>query len=88
MVSNLVLLLVAVSTVWVGVDSRGRRWPQGTLARSTAGWVFGCLVLWIVVLPMYLVQRGRAPKADAADRQPTLQDPAARTSVAPPATRS
>ena len=86
--SMLVPLLVVATTVWVGADARGRRWPQGTLARSTGGWIFGCLVLWIIVLPFYLAQRGRAPKGPAGTLPPHTGpiDSVAQTSVAPPNT--
>jgi hypothetical protein len=83
---TLILLVVVATTVWVGVDAHGRRWPKGTLARSTGGWIFGCLALWIVVLPFYLAQRGRAPKdhGGTLPLRSSSADAVAQTSVAPP----
>lgn len=55
----LLLLVVIGTTIWVGVDASNRDFgPKGT---STATWVVGCLLLWIVVFPMYLFKRGNAP---------------------------
>ncbi len=54
----IVLLVVVCTTVWVGFDSPKRNWP-GKKPTSTAAWVIGCLLLWIVVFPIYLFQRGK-----------------------------
>jgi hypothetical protein len=61
---GLLLIVVAGSTIWVAFDSAGRdfsttkRW---VLAQSPLGWVFGCLVLWIIFFPAYLAMRSRTP---------------------------
>jgi hypothetical protein len=60
-VTALLLLVVLATTVWVGVDSSGREWSGDRFANSTAKWVIGSLLLWIVVFPVYLARRGRAP---------------------------
>jgi len=82
--TTLLLLVVVATTVWVGVDADGRRWPKGTLTGSTGGWVFGCLALWIVVFPIYLAQRGRAPKSPTEASPVAAVDQLAQASVPPP----
>jgi hypothetical protein len=54
----LVVLVVAGTTIWVGVDASKRDWSGGS---GTATWVVGCILLWIVVFPVYLAKRGKAP---------------------------
>ena len=58
-----VFLLVIGTTIWVGFDASTNRvtsddkeynWSNGALA-----WVIGCILLWIVVFPFYLVRRAR-----------------------------
>jgi hypothetical protein len=61
---GLLLLFVIGSTVWVGFDAAGRDFSstaKWVMARGAAGWVVGCLLLWIVFFPAYLAQRSRAP---------------------------
>jgi hypothetical protein len=55
----LVLLAVVGTTIWVGVDASRREWKEGS--SGTAGWVVGCVLLWIIVFPLYLSRRNRAP---------------------------
>jgi hypothetical protein len=57
----LVLFIVLATTVWVGVDASGRDWSADRFANSTTKWVIGMLLLWIVVFPVYVARRGRAP---------------------------
>ena len=59
-----VILIVAVSTVWVGFDAQGRDFSDNNMARGPYAWVFGCLLLWILFFPAYLVQRSRVPLKD------------------------
>jgi hypothetical protein len=47
--------------VWLGVDASRRDWTGSAFARSAAVWVFGSLAMWIVIFPLYLVMRVRAP---------------------------
>ena len=59
------LVIIAVSDVWVYLDSTRRdegRHPVvasvGSLTLETPpAWVVACLVLWIIFFPMYLVAR-------------------------------
>jgi hypothetical protein len=57
----LLLLVFVATTVWVGVDASGRDWSGDGFAKSATTWVVGMLLLWIVVFPVYLARRGRAP---------------------------
>jgi hypothetical protein len=60
----LILLLIVGTTVWVGIDASQRDWSHNSFANRPWKWVLGSLLLWIVVFPLYLVQRGKAhPKA-------------------------
>jgi hypothetical protein len=63
MVGLIVVLIVAGTTIWVGFDSAKRDWNEGS---GTLVWVLGSILLWIVVFPLYLVKRGRAPLKGAA----------------------
>lgn len=60
-----VLLAVLAVDVWVYTEARSRR-ARGQSVVATVGpvtlstpeqWLLGCLVLWIFVLPLYLVAR-------------------------------
>jgi hypothetical protein len=68
----LVLLVVVGTTIWVGVDASKRDWGGGF---GTATWVVGCIVLWIVMFPIYLVKRGGAPLKDAPPGPYVLSPP-------------
>jgi hypothetical protein len=70
-VNQLVLLVVLSTTIWVGVDASAKDFSRSSFARSTAVWVIGCLALWIVVFPIYLVQRGKVPPKHGARPSPT-----------------
>jgi hypothetical protein len=59
--NQLVLLVVLGTTIWVGVDASSKDFSRSSFARSTVVWVIGCLALWILVFPIYLVQRGKVP---------------------------
>ena len=54
-------LVVLVSSVWVLVDShKNRIQTHGfayTVNTGCLAWFLGCLFLWIVVFPVYLVRR-------------------------------
>jgi hypothetical protein len=65
-VGQLVLLAVIGTTIWVGIDASHRDFSRSSFTRSTVGWIAGSLLLWIVVFPVYLVQRKKAPLKQAA----------------------
>jgi cytochrome c oxidase assembly factor CtaG len=56
-----VLLLILATTIWVAVDAHGRDWRGHRFADTTWKWVLGCVLLWIVAFPVYLIHRGRVP---------------------------
>lgn len=70
MFTEVVLLVVIGTTIWVGFDAHAR-------GHGVVGWVVGCLLLWIVVFPAYLVKRKSAPSAAPAPRSlaPQRVDP-------------
>jgi hypothetical protein len=56
-------LFVQVATsVWVGFDARNRDFSDSKIARSPKAWVVGCLLLWLVCFPLYLMTRETRPK--------------------------
>ena len=57
----LVPLVMLATTLWLGIDASRRDWTGSSFARSAGVWVFGSLAMWIVIFPVYLVMRGRAP---------------------------
>lgn len=90
----LILLLVIGTSMWVAADAsalagRGTGKVGGT---STAVWVIGCLLLWIIAFPFYLVQRStflaghRPPPPPAFPTKATLTDPGQRPAPPQPAT--
>jgi hypothetical protein len=58
----LFLLTMLVTTVWVGIDASQRDWTNNSFARSAIVWVFGVVVMWLIVFPVYLVARNKAPR--------------------------
>lgn len=68
LVALLPLVLVIAADVWVYVDARSRQGTGhepavrvGSLQISTPQiWAIGCVVLFIIVFPMYLVARREA----------------------------
>jgi hypothetical protein len=54
-------LVIAASTAWVAADASGRDFSGSSFADATWKWVVGCLFLWIVIFPMYIVKRNAAP---------------------------
>ncbi len=59
--TNLILLLIAGTTIWLGFDASRRDWRRSSFARSATIWVIGSLAMWIVIFPLYLFMRQRAP---------------------------
>jgi len=56
-----ILSLVAVTSIWVFVDAKKigvkKGQVQGLADLGPAGWLFACLLLWIVAFPLYLIKR-------------------------------
>jgi hypothetical protein len=73
-----VVLFVLATSIWVLIDAGQRDFSQNSFAKSPLIWFFGCLFLWIVVFPIYLIHRGRTPLKGA-------RNTAALAHVPPPA---
>jgi len=56
-----ILLLVAVTSIWVFVDAKKigvkKGQVKGLADLGPAGWLFACLLLWIVAFPLYIIKR-------------------------------
>jgi hypothetical protein len=91
-VYGLIAIVVVGSTLWVAVDAYGRDWSANRFADKPWLWIVGCLLLWVVVFPVYLVQRGRVPRvtqvAQPSGPLPTEPPRSATVSVLPAARRS
>jgi hypothetical protein len=92
--SALILLIVVLTTVWMGVDADKRDWTGNPFADAPWKWVVGGLILWIVTFPAYfLVYRKRVPLKTAPGRPAFASTadgwvpPSAAGSVPPPAAR-
>lgn len=63
----LIVLVVVGTSIWVLIDSAhlgARRDLRGGAAgTSPAAWFLGCLLVWIIVFPMYLVNRDKIATA-------------------------
>lgn len=75
------LVVVLGSAVWVGVDASQRDFTGDKFASSAAVWVIGTLLLWIIVFPLYLFKRGKAPQLG---RSALAQAPSPQPPVPPP----
>jgi hypothetical protein len=59
---NIALTICAITSVWVTFDARRHRIPSGKEYKSTTDavkWLVGCLLLWILVFPVYLFKRAK-----------------------------
>jgi hypothetical protein len=72
-------LIVVGTAIWVGFDASQREWTDGF---STAAWVAGVLLLWIVIFPYYLVRRSKAPLKASDPVGPAVTQPPAPPSPA------
>ena len=54
-----VAVLVLATSAWVAHDASRRDWSESSFANRPWKWVVGSLLLWIVVFPLYLLQRGK-----------------------------
>src|SRR5688572_26315386 len=68
--AGLVFLIVLGTSIWVLVDANSlgfgkRQMQKGKVDASPWVWFLGCLALWIVVFPFYLVKRGRYKRLDS-----------------------
>jgi hypothetical protein len=56
----IMVLLILSTSAWVAYDASQRDWSRSSFANRPWKWVVGSLLLWIVVFPLYLFQRGKA----------------------------
>ena len=79
-VQVLITMIVFASSIWMCVDANSldydRKKMSGLAATSPVGWMLGGILLWIVVFPLYLVNR---PKFVAASRKPKPAKPGSST---------
>ncbi len=56
-----VLIIVIVSTIWVGIDSHKNQVSSDKNSEYNNGhsvaWVLMCLLIWIIGFPYYLIRR-------------------------------
>lgn len=91
--SALLLMIVVGTSLWVAADatSRGLRSGDGNglFDMGPGGWLFACLLFWIVAFPAYLIRRSRAsndtpefwtapPRAVSASSRAPLVSPSQR----------
>lgn len=90
MPATYVLTILFATAAWVAYDSRDRDLSGITFADRSWKWVLGCLGLWVVAFPAYLVLRRRAPTHPGGASSPVRgtpsrpEVPTLSTSVAPP----
>ena len=56
-----IALLVLGTSIWVAFDAGRHDWSEDSFANRPWKWLVGSLLLWIVVFPLYLHRRHRAP---------------------------
>jgi hypothetical protein len=64
-VGAIVVLVLVFSGFWVYVDALQRDWSNYGEANKAWKWALGVVVLWPNAFPVYLAQRGQAPRIDA-----------------------
>jgi hypothetical protein len=72
-VNTLIFLIVVGTSIWIGFDARGRDFSRSKFARATWQWVVGCLFLWVITFPVYVIVRPRTPLK--GDRRPVPTRP-------------
>lgn len=60
--TELLLLIVVGTSIWVALDAGQRDWSQSPVAKGALGWFLLTLLLWIIFFPVYLSYRGQAPR--------------------------
>ena len=58
--------LLLAATVWVAADAGKRDWSNDKFARRQTIWIVGMVLLAVIVFPIYLFRRGRAPRKGSA----------------------
>jgi hypothetical protein len=76
----IVFLLILGTSIWAGFDSAsiGRdKNAKGMNATSPFGWFLGCLLLWIIIFPVYLSKRSSLKAAASAASDASVSAPTA-----------
>ncbi len=59
---DLILLVIIGTSIWVFFDAKSIGVKKGQIAgfanMGPVGWMFGCLLLWIIGFPLYVAKRG------------------------------
>jgi len=62
-----ILLLVIATSIWVFADAKSIGVKKGQIKGladlSPAGWLFACLLLWLIAFPLYIVKRPEMKRA-------------------------
>ncbi len=73
------LLVVIGTSLWVLIDAKSIGVRKGQIKglgdMGPWGWFWGCLLLWIIGFPLYLVKRGEFKRVNAGASMPPLQSP-------------
>ena len=63
---NLIWIIVIGTSIWVWMDAKSigvkKGQVQGLADLGPTGWLFACLLLWIVAFPIYLAKRDEFKK--------------------------
>ncbi len=63
---TLILIAVIGTSIWVLYDAKTigvqKGQIQGLASMGPWGWFFGCLLLWIICFPFYLIKRSEFKK--------------------------
>ena len=67
---SLVFLIIVGTSLWVAYDAEKKGAKSGRLGggffdMGPIGWLFACLLLWIVAFPAYLVKREEIEKSSS-----------------------
>ena len=75
MLFEVVLLVVVGTSIWVYLDARSIGETSGHMIGGTSpgGWLAACLLLWIVVFPLYLVKRDQFKRVNQKQVMPPSQ---------------
>jgi hypothetical protein len=88
----LIFGMVLVSSVWVGVDASQlgirKGLVKGVADIGPAGWLFGCLFLWIIAFPLYLAKRSELKRLASIRTGPLPAPIPPRRSVSSPVTKA
>jgi hypothetical protein len=80
---GIALAIVVSTSIWVFTDVRkiavAEQRDCGLRLTSPSRWTIGCLLLWVVVLPLYLHRRRRLHRRSAADLQDAVAESRKRT---------